>query len=162
MKKLITIVTLVLSAAVYATEATSVDVAVKFIAEHESFRSRVYVLKGIKHIGYGFTNPKLVKRGYMPKQEADAELRRIVSNDLVYLRRQVKGLTVHQEAACLSFIFNVGRANFASSTMLKYLKQGNITAASKEFDKWVHVKGVVVNGLVKRRSQEKRLMLKAV
>lgn len=160
MKKIITIIALLTATALYA-DNTSVDIAFSFIQEREAFRANVYVLKGVKHIGYGFTNPSLVKMGRMTRAQADAELRKMIESDLVFLRKQVR-LNKHQEAACLSFIYNTGRGAFASSTMLKHLKKGNITAASKEFDKWVHVNGVVVNGLVKRRSQEKRLMLKAV
>ena len=160
MKKIITILMLLTATALYAD--TSVDIAFSFIQEREAFRSHVYILKGVKHIGYGFTDPKLVKLGRMTKKDADAQLRKMIESDLVFLRKQVKGLNKHQEAACLSFIYNTGRGAFASSTMLKHLKRGNITAASKEFDKWVHVNGIVVDGLVKRRSQEKRLMLKAV
>ena len=160
MKKIITILMLLTATALYAD--TSVDIAFSFIQEREAFRANVYILKGVKHIGYGFTDPKLVKLGRMTKKRADAELRKMIESDLVFLRSQVKGLNKHQEAACLSFIYNTGRGAFASSTMLKHLKQGNITAASNEFDKWVYANGVVMNGLVKRRSQEKRLMLKAV
>lgn len=159
MKKIITILMLLTATALYAD--TSVDIAFSFIQEREAFRSNVYILKGVKHIGYGFTDPKLVKLGRMTKKRANAELRKMIESDLVFLRKQVKGLNKHQEAACLSFIYNTGRGAFASSTMLKHLKRGNIIAASKEFDKWVHVNGIVVDGLVKRRSQEKRLMLKA-
>ena len=158
MKKIITILMLLTATALYAD--TSVDIAFSFIQEREAFRANVYILKGVKHIGYGFTDPKLVKLGRMTKERANAELRKIIESDLMFLRKQVKGLNKHQEAACLSFICNTGRGAFASSTMLKHLKRGNITAASKELDKWVHVKGTVVNGLVKRRSQEKKLMLK--
>lgn len=161
MKKIIAILMLLTATALYA-DTTSVDIAFSFIQEREAFRANVYILKGVKHIGYGFTDPKLVKLGRMTKKDADAELRKRIESDLVFLRRQVEGLNKHQEAACLSFIYNTGRGAFASSTMLKYLKQGNIAAASKEFDKWVHVNGVVVNGLVKRRAQEKQLMLKTV
>lgn len=159
MKKIITILMLLTATALYAD--TSVDIAFSFIQEREAFRSNVYILKGVKHIGYGFTDPKLVKLGRMTKKRANTELRKMIESDLVFLRKQVKGLNKHQEAACLSFIYNTGRCAFASSTMLKHLKRGNIVAASKEFDKWVHVNGIVVDGLVKRRSQEKRLMLKA-
>ena len=159
MKKIITILMLLTATALYAD--TSVDIAFSFIQEREAFRSNVYILKGVKHIGYGFTDPKLVKLGRMTKKRANTELRKMIESDLVFLRKQVKGLNKHQEAACLSFIYNTGRGAFASSTMLKHLKRGNIVAASKEFDKWVHVNGIVVDGLVKRRSQEKRLMLKA-
>lgn len=159
MKKIITILMLLTATALYAD--TSVDIAFSFIQEREAFSANVYILKGVKHIGYGFTDPRLVKLGRMTKKRANAELRKMIESDLVFLRKQVKGLNKHQEAACLSFIYNTGRGAFASSTMLKHLKRGNIVAASKEFDKWVHVNGIVVDGLVKRRSQEKRMMLKA-
>ena len=160
MKKIITILMLLTATALYAD--TSVDIAFSFIQEREAFRANVYILNGVKHIGYGFTDPKLVELGRMTKKHANAELRKMIESDLVFLRKQVKGLNKHQEAACLSFIYNTGRGAFASSTMLKHLKKGNITAASKELDKWVYDNGIVVGGLVKRRSQEKQLMLKAV
>ena len=157
MKKIVLVVGIMLAAITNA--ATSVDLAFDALRGYEGFSSTVYVLNGIEHIGYGFTNPKLTKKKFMTRNEADTELRRILASDLIFLRSKVKGLTPGQEACCLSFIYNVGRTNFAKSTFLKKLKVGDTVAASNELMKWIYASGKVSNGLVNRRRAERTLFL---
>ncbi len=66
-------------------------------------------------------------------------------------------LLPHQYDALVSFTFNVGSSAFKNSTMLKRINEGKFIEAAKQFDRWVNVKGVKSNGLVKRRQLERSL-----
>jgi lysozyme len=65
----------------------------------------------------------------------------------------------NQFSALVCFAFNVGLTNFAASRLLARYLAGGPLAAANEFKKWVHVKGVVVPGLVRRRQAERALFL---
>lgn len=67
------------------------------------------------------------------------------------------GLTNNQKAALASFIFNVGVAAFANSTLLKKLNAGDYDGAMNEFSKWNHSGGQVVRDLTLRRQAEASL-----
>ncbi|MBO9588525.1 lysozyme [Devosia sp.] len=62
-----------------------------------------------------------------------------------------------QYGALSSFVFNVGKTNFASSTLLKMLNRGEYDDASLQFARWVRAGGEVMPGLVIRRSCEATL-----
>ena len=131
--------------------------AISMIAKYEGFYSKPYTCPGGKRtIGYGFTDEELVKKGTITKTEADRILGKKVRAELAFLRTQVSGLTPKQEAACVSFIYNLGRGNFLSSTFLKKLKVNDMKAAQIECEKWVYAKGKKLAGLVKRRKAEAR------
>ena len=69
-----------------------------------------------------------------------------------YVKRPLK----QQEFdALVSFVYNIGCANFRQSTILKLLNQGNKKAASAEFGKWVYAAHKQLPGLVKRRARER-------
>lgn len=63
-------------------------------------------------------------------------------------------LSASQRAALVSFVFNVGRTAFATSTLLRKLNAGDYDGAAAEFGKWVYDNGVRVAGLVNRRAIE--------
>lgn len=67
-------------------------------------------------------------------------------------------INANELAALTDFMFNVGRGNFASSTLRKKFNAGDHTGACAELKKWVYakVKGkyTKLNGLVKRRDKE--------
>ena len=75
-----------------------------------------------------------------------------VVNNLVHI-----SLTQGEFDALVDFTYNVGSGNFASSTMLKLLNQNEIAQAALEFEKWDKAKGVVVAGLLRRRTAEQAL-----
>ena len=129
--------------------------AISMIAKYEGFSDKVYTCPGgHKTIGYGFTDDDLVKKGTITRAEADKVLGKKVRAELAFLRTQVQGLTPKQEAACVSFIYNLGRGNFLKSTFLKKLKAKDMKAAQAECNKWVYAKGTKLKGLVKRRAAE--------
>lgn len=61
--------------------------------------------------------------------------------------------------ALVSFAYNVGAANMASSTLIRKLNAGDIKGAAAEFDRWVYGGGVRLKGLTKRRDAEQALFL---
>jgi lysozyme len=63
-------------------------------------------------------------------------------------------LTQAEFDAIVDFDFNVGNQALKNSTLLRLLNDGNFVGAAQEFDKWDHVKAVVVAGLLRRREAE--------
>ena len=56
--------------------------------------------------------------------------------------------------ALVSWTFNLGGSNLKSSTMLKVLNEGKYQDVPEQIKRWNKVKGVVNEGLVKRRKSE--------
>jgi GH24 family phage-related lysozyme (muramidase) len=76
------------------------------------------------------------------------------------VKRYVKvPINENEFAALVSFAFNLGCGALHSSTLLKKLNAEDRKGASKEFIKWSKAKGVVLEGLVKRRLEETHLFL---
>ncbi|CAI6341515.1 unnamed protein product [Periconia digitata] len=65
-------------------------------------------------------------------------------------------LNENQYGALVSFSFNVGNANFASSTLLRRMNAGEdeLTVIEEELPKWNKAGGQVLPGLTRRRSAE--------
>ena len=63
-------------------------------------------------------------------------------------------LTPHQRDALILFVFNVGIAAFAGSTLLRLLNHGDYAAVPEQLRRWVYDNGVVVPGLRNRREAE--------
>jgi GH24 family phage-related lysozyme (muramidase) len=61
--------------------------------------------------------------------------------------------------AMTSFCYNAGPTNFRKSSMLRFHRQGNRTAAGNAFLAWNKAGGVVLKGLVRRREAERALYL---
>lgn len=109
-------------------------------------------------IGWGHT------KNVCPGQtitEDDAE--RFFEEDFHEVLKQLTELNLsvneNQFNALASFVFNVGINQFKNSTMFTLISQGKIQDAAAQFDRWVHAKGKRLNGLVKRRAEEKELFL---
>jgi lysozyme len=77
-------------------------------------------------------------------------------------------LTGSQFSALVSFTYNVGAGNLASSTLLKKLNAGDYAAAAEQFPLWVRCTKVdsqgkkykeTLPGLVTRRQAERALFL---
>lgn len=141
--------------------------------------------KGINHIK---SYEKLVLEAYMPTKhdvptvgyghthgvkmsdkidELQAEL--FLREDLAWVESCVNKyvkvpMTQSQYDGLCGFVFNLGEANFKSSTMLKYINAGNWEAAAKSMLQWNKQRTpsglVVLNGLTKRRAKESAMLLK--
>lgn len=111
-------------------------------------------------IGYGHTGSDVVTGQKITQEQAE----KLLKSDLLVhcnnVSRLVKApLTQNQFDALVSFEFNVGYGNFASSTMLKLLNQKKYREAAAQFDRWVYANKKVLAGLVRRRAAEKTLFL---
>ncbi len=63
-------------------------------------------------------------------------------------------LTQNEFNALVDFVFNVGAGNFAASTLLDDLNQGEYALAADQFLVWDRAGGEVVAGLLRRRVAE--------
>ena len=112
-------------------------------------------------IAYGHTGPEVHAGMTCTQAQADTWL----EIDLARAGQAVNGLvhvelTQNQFDALCDFVFNVGAGNFRSSTLLRLLNQGDLSAAAEQFGKWIFAAGKIMPGLVRRRAAEKALFLK--
>ena len=68
--------------------------------------------------------------------------------------------TQNQFDAMASLCWNIGPGNFARSSVVRRLNQGDITGAGNAFRLWNKAGGVVLKGLTARREAERALFLK--
>ena len=68
-------------------------------------------------------------------------------------------ITDNQFDALVSFSYNVGTGNLKRSTLLRKLNMGDYFGAADEFPKWRKANGVILQGLVNRRADERALFL---
>jgi lysozyme len=81
----------------------------------------------------------------------DEDMRAVEAN----VRKLVKvELTQHQFDALVSFDYNCGEGNLATSTLLKKVNRGDFKGAAREFARWNHGGGRVLPGLTRRRAAE--------
>lgn len=117
---------------------------------------------GIWTIGYGTTRG--VTAGMSISQE-QAEW--MLHNDVLRFEPEVERLVqvplnANQWDALISFTYNLGAGNLASSTLLRLLNAGDYAGAADQFPRWIKAGGQVLNGLVRRREAERVLFLQGV
>lgn len=134
----------------------------ELIMQHEGFRPSTYLdPAGIPTIGYGH---KLRPGEYRPKGVTQAYAQNLLAQDAAAAGEAVARyvpvpLTQGQFDALVDFVYNLGAARFASSTLLQELNNGNLGAAALEFLRWDHCGGHENSGLRARREAEMRLFL---
>lgn len=149
--------------------SATMEIAAQFITSYESEELTAYRdVGGIWTIGIGATNrgvctPFEIREGLTITREQSAALLECeVEKAIEFVREQVGAkLPPQQEAALVSLAFNIGRKNFASSTLLRKLRQNDQVGAAAEFHRWVYCKGKIVPGLVRRRAAEANLFASA-
>ena len=128
---------------------------IALIKHFESFRAGAYVCPaGVLTIGYGTTLG--VKRGQVVSEKQATAL---LSRDLLGFEAAVKRLvkvqiTQNQFDALVSFAYNCGAANLASSTMLKLINNRQFQLVPAQFLRWNKGGGKVLAGLTRRRRSE--------
>lgn len=134
------------------------------IADHEGYVPGTYIDPvGIVTACFGHTN-KSLKLGDVISEQQCLELlaKDLVSHNQQLLSAVTVALSEQEHAAYLSFHYNVGAANFRSSTLLKHLNAGSRVEACNQLTRWVYARGVKLNGLINRRSHERDLCLSGV
>jgi lysozyme len=133
-----------------------------FITKHEGLRLKPYLCPAkIPTIGYGNTYYSDGKRVTLldkdiTKQQAFDMFKEIANRFAKRVDELViTELTQNQFNALVSFAYNVGTGNFASSTLLKKInKNPNDLTLKAEFLRWNKAGGKVINGLTNRRNEE--------
>lgn len=136
-------------------------VARSLVGELEGFRSTPYKdVAGYSTIGYGSRRPSLLSR-YSKRPMTELEGQVYLNNDLNRRREQIRKtyakfdeLNPNQQAALMSFHYNVGHNAFANSTLLKRLNAGELAQVPGEFARWKYAGGRVSKGLINRRNME--------
>jgi lysozyme len=133
-----------------------------FITKHEGLRLKPYLCPAkIPTIGYGNTYYANGKRVTLldkdiTKQEAFEMFKEIANRFAKRVEELVtSNINQNQFNALVSFAYNVGTGNFASSTLLKKInKNPNDLTIKAEFLRWNKAGGKVLNGLTNRRNEE--------
>ncbi len=68
-------------------------------------------------------------------------------------------LDVRQLGALTSFVYNLGAGAYQASILRRRVRAGRDGEAADEFGRWVHARGRVLPGLVRRRAAERALWL---
>ena len=140
--------------------------AVNLIKQYEGLRLTSYQdSAGVWTIGYGTTsiNGAPVQPGQTITQaQADQYLLDHLNSTVApTIQSKVKApITQSMFDAMCCFTYNVGSGNFGKSTLLKDVNVANYSMAATDFQAWNKAGGVVVPGLVNRRSSEQALFLK--
>jgi|SRR6185503_15563562 len=142
---------------------TAFDLASNTINEFEGCSLVAYQDEGgIWTIAFGHT--KNVKQGDTCTIEQAIEwLNEDLQDTLNRVQAQVDvPLNDNQLAALLSFTFNEGAGHLHDSTVLARLNAKDYQGAADALLMWDKCRGVVVNGLLRRRQDERELFLKAL
>lgn len=134
-----------------------------YLKAREQFRPTAFkpTKRDVWTIAYGHT--KDVKPGdTCTLAQGEIWLREDVAWAVEAVNRAVTvPLTQPQFDALVSFVYNIGAPNFFTSTLLKQLDAGDYEAAANDMLAWDHQHGVVLNGLLTRREQERERFLSA-
>jgi GH24 family phage-related lysozyme (muramidase) len=102
-------------------------------------------------IGWGSTGPDIRKGVVWTQKQCDDRFTSHLGDTPT---------TQHQFDAMVSFAYNLGPGNLASSTLLKKHKARDFAGAAAEFAKWNKAGGKVMAGLTRRRAAEAALYAK--
>ena len=134
------------------------------LKKHEALRLKAYLptKKDVWTIGYGHT--KTARKGMKITEEQALQL---LDKDVEWAEEAVRdlvkvNLNQNQFNALVSFVFNIGATNFRKSTLLRKLNAGDYKGAAVEFPKWKYQKRKVLQGLVRRRAEERAMFERAV
>lgn len=141
---------------------SGIEPALSLIKEFEGLRLKSYQdTGGVWTVGWGHAG-HLARAGIEINRAAASML---LEEDALIARQAVLDLITfslsdEQLSALTSFVFNVGVAAFAKSTLRKKINAGDPAGAADEFLKWTKDNGRELPGLVKRRKAERELFLK--
>lgn len=132
---------------------------IDLIKSYESLQLKAYKdLKGILTIGYGHTGQDV----FIDQEITEVQAELLLRNDLTTAEDAVArcmkvAVTDNEFSACVSLAFNIGITAFANSTLVKLINEKKFDEAGNEFLRWDHVNGKVIDGLLRRREEEREL-----
>lgn len=113
-------------------------------------------------IGWGSTGPDVKKFTVWSQAQCDARLLHDLNarfGPAVDKLCEGVELTPGMKAALVSWVYNLGENRLEESTLLRKLRDGNVTGAGQEFLRWTYAGGRQMRGLVRRREAERALFL---
>lgn len=110
-------------------------------------------------IGYGHTGSEVRKGVVWTKQECDEVFAQDLQKFAIGVSRSIgESITTQDQFdAMVSLAYNVGLANFRSSTLLKKHKASDYAGAEAQFARWNKAAGKVMKGLTTRRAAEAKM-----
>lgn len=133
------------------------------IKKYEGCRLQAYLCPAKKWtIGWGATyyaNGNKVNKGdCITQQNADTLLEWYCKNEIHLPKGE---FTDNQKTALFSLIFNIGNPAFDKSKCKKAIESKDWKTAYANWD-WIKANGKVLNGLVRRREEEKKLFFEGL
>lgn len=113
-------------------------------------------------IGYGETGDYVYQGLVYTQEEAEEGLLRRLANEFEpgVMKAIGDALTIQSQFdAMISLEWNIGVGRFARSSVARYHRTGNYKAAANAFRLWNKAGGRVLEGLVRRREEERQLYL---
>lgn len=140
---------------------TANELLIEIIKEFEGCKLKSYKCPaGIWTIGYGQT--KGVKEGMVwTQQQAEADLKAtaaVVLDNALKASKMLEKASPEKQAAVADFIYNCGATNYRNSTLKRYIDWGLWDKAALEILKWNKGGGKILNGLIRRREAEEKLL----
>jgi lysozyme len=129
----------------------------ELLKKSEGFRSCTYLnVAGIPTIGYGhrIVPTESFANGIQEAQGADLLAGDVRSAEQAVLRLVHVALTQGQFDALVDFVYNLGKARLAASTLLQDLNVGRYDAAAEQMLCWDHAGAHENAGLKTRREAE--------
>ena len=138
---------------------TALAHAIALIKRWEGCRLVAYKCPaGIWTIGWGSTGPGITEGVRWTQAQADERLARDVEKFMVGVRKLLRRpVTEAQLGAMTSLAYNIGIGAFGSSTLLRLFNAGQTDLAAAQFAVWRRAGGKVLQGLVNRRADERRV-----
>lgn len=132
----------------------------KILEEGKGFSSKSYVCPaGKRTIGYGHVilpGEKIIEPITEEQAEDILEKDVLIAEEAVNKYVKIK-LSQNQFDALVCFVFNIGKVNFKTSTLLKFINTELWDKIPSQFMRWVYVDKTKLKGLENRRKIEVRL-----
>lgn len=138
----------------------ALTLAAPLVRKWEGCRLVAYICPaGVLTIGWGHTGSDVKPGMKITQAGAEALLMADLRAAQLQVRKYVRAaLTAHQEAALISFVFNVGWPRFSGSTLVRLLNKGDYSCVPAQLARWnkgtVRGQLTVLPGLVSRRADE--------
>ncbi len=139
----------------------------RHIANEEGCRLKAYQCSAnVWTVGLGHTKGVTKNTQITKHQAAENFVKDVAAAERIVKKHITQTPSQGEYDMMVSFVYNLGAGNFASSTLLKLFNQGESIAACKQYPRWIYVNGkscLIVEsncpGIPKRRSKEQDVCL---